>query len=223
MHPLISYVIIIIIVFSLPLVAVRYGKQYLVALMPIYIITANVFAESFFKSFGVVQSLAVPIFCATFLVSNILNELYGRHEARRAVFVGFIGQLVFVILLIIIKNTDIFPDALTKYETTFKIIPRLVAGSIVAYLASQLTDIALFHILKRRTGKKGLFTRNTVSTSISQFVDTTVLVYIAFYNTPLFASNDELWSFILSTWLFKICVALIDYPFIWFATRSKTK
>lgn len=223
MSALISYLIIAIIVFSIPPIVVRFGKQFLVALMPIYLIVANVFAESFFNVSGIIQSLAVPIYCATFLVTNILTELYGKYEAKRAIWVGFIGQIVFVLVMLIITNTEILPENLKKYQDTFKFLPRLVLGSMVAYIVSQLSDVFTFYLIKKKTGGKKLFIRNTLSTSISQLIDTTVLVYIAFWGSQPFDSHSKIWSFILSTWIFKIFVAIFDYPFMYLSTKSKTK
>jgi len=217
MNPILSFIIIALIVFSIPLFVMRYGKSYLIGLVPIYLITGNVFAESFFSVGGMIQSLAVPIYSGIFLVTDLLSEHYGKKESSKAVWMGFLAQVLFVLILFIITNTEILPDNLNKIKTMFSLIPRLVLGSMVAYLVSQFLDLFLFHTIKQRT--TGLFWRNNMSTIISQFVDTTVFAYIAFLGVAPFDTTGKLWTFIITTWIFKIIVALFDFPFIYASTK----
>lgn len=222
-NPIVSYITITIIVFSIPVFLLRYGRQYLVALMPIYLITGNVFAESFFTILGVTQSLAVPIYCATFLVSNIVSEFYGKQEAKRAVLVGFLGQLVFVVAMILITHSNILPSSLENFQQTFKILPRLILASMVAYLASQLLDVLFYNMIRRKTGEKMLYVRNSFSTWIAQFIDTTLLVVIAFWGVAPFDTWGKMATFIVSTWLFKVAVGFFDNIFIYLAKGLYSK
>jgi len=221
MNPLVSFFIIAIVTFSIPLMLMRYGKNFLIGLMPIYLITANVFAESFFTFYGTIQSLAVPIYCGTFLLTDILSEYYGRKESQKAVWLGFAGQIFFVLMMFIIINSDILPDKLAVYQSTFKVIPRLILGSMIAYLVSQFMNVYFYNKIWDITGRtdKGLFWRNNISTILAQFLDTTIIMFVAFYNSPPFETTAKLWAFIFTTWLFKVVVAYIDFPFM-FASKK---
>lgn len=220
MNSIFSFFLIAIVAFSVPLLLMRYGKNFLIGLMPIYLITANCFAESFFSIYGTIQSLAVPIYCGTFLITDILSEYYGKKESQKAVWLGFAGQVFFVSMMLIITNSNILPDKLAIYQSTFKIIPRLILGSMVAYIVSQFMSVYFYNKIWDISGRteKGLFWGNNISTILAQFLDTTILMFIAFYNIPPFETTEKLWGFILTTWVFKIIVAYIDFPFM-FASK----
>lgn len=201
--------------FAIPLVALRLGKEWLIALLPIFLITGNVFAESFVYIFGVLTSLAIPIYSATFLTTDLLLEHYGMNDAKRAVFVGFLGQVFFVSVLLVIKSSPIMPQILENYTKTFAYLPRLIMGSFTAYIVSQFWDIYIYQKIKVKTGKRLLWLRNNLSTASSQLIDTTIFLGIAFYGRPPFETLHPLIIFILSTWGVKVVVAGIDTLYIY--------
>lgn len=222
MQPLVSFVLITLVIFTIPLILLRYfGKNFLIGLVPIYLLTANVFAESFFSIFGTIQSLAVPIYCGILLTSDILSEYYGKKESQKAVLLGFLGQLFFLGMMFMITNSEIFPEKLAIYKTTFAVIPRLILGSMVAYLASQFFSVYLYNKIWDITGRteKGLAKRNIITTILAQFLDTTILIYIAFYGSVPFETNEKIWSFIITTSILKSLVALVDYNFMYLSKK----
>jgi queuosine precursor transporter len=223
MNPTFAFILITLIAFTIPLFLMRYGRQFLTALIPIYLIVANTFAESFIDILGVPTSLAVPIYSAIFLITDMLSEHYGKSEARKGVWVGFVGQIFFVIMMMIIINSNILPEKQEAYQGVFNILPRLVIGSVIAYFISQFFDVFLYHIIKKKTGEKNLFLRNNISTSLSQLVDTSIFMVIAFWGVAPFDDWKKLTAFILSTWMFKIAVALFDYPFILLSKKIYSK
>ena len=105
-----------LVIFMIPLFALKQGKEWLIGLLPIFLITGNVFAESFVTISGFMTSLAVPIYAGTFLITDLLSEHYSKSDARRAVFVGFLGQVFFVCILLAITNSPIFPEKLRSEE-----------------------------------------------------------------------------------------------------------
>jgi len=207
-----SFICITLVAFAVPLFALRMGKSWLVALLPIYLITGNVFAESFISIAGAMTSLAVPVYAATFLITDSLSEHYGKQDARRAVFLGFMGQLLFLGMTLAVIYSPIFPDKATAYSSVFAILPRLILGSFVAYMVSQIWDIQLFHALKEKFGggKKTLWVRNNLSTMTSQTIDTTIFLAIAFSGRV-----ENFWGFWLSVLIFKLVVALLDTPYLY--------
>ena len=207
-------------VFAIPLVALYFGKEWLIALLPIYLITGNVFAESFILVKGYLTSMAVPIYAATFLITDILSEHYGKTEAKRAVYIGFMGQLFFVGVLFIILNSPLLPDKSEMFHETYSLLPRLIMGSFIAYIISQLLDVYIYHKIMEATGKNRLvWLRNNVGTMTAQLVDTTIFLTIAFYGRPQFDTYSKLIDFILTTWMFKVIVAALDTPYLYLARR----
>lgn len=199
--------------FAIILFAFLQGKEWLTALLPIFLITANVYAESFFMLFGQLASFAIPIYAATYLITDTLSEHFGKAAARRAILIGFMGQIVFLAVTLSIARLPIFPDKAEAYSAVFGVIPRLIAGSFTAYLISQLWDIQVYHLIWNKTGhgKRLLWVRNNVSTISSQLIDTAIFVTIAFWGRL-----DNLGSFILTTWIIKLCIATLDTPFLMF-------
>lgn len=226
MQPIVSFILITLIVFTIPLILMRFGKNFLIGLVPIYLLTANVFAESFFSVFGTIQSLAVPIYCGILLTTDILSEYYGKKESQKAVLLGFFGQLFFLGMMLIITNSEIFPEKLTVYKSTFAVIPRLIIGSMIAYLVSQFFSVYLYNKIWDITGRteKGLAKRNIIATILAQFLDTTILIYIAFYGSVPFETNEKIWTFIISTSILKSIVALVDFNFMYLSKKvNETK
>lgn len=213
----ICFVGISLIGFCIPMFALRMGKEWLIALLPIVLITGNVFAQSFIVVAGFMTSLAIPVYASTFLITDLLAEHHGRRDALRAVWVGFMGQIVFLSVMLLVLAAPIFPDSAKAYSAAFSTVPRLVLGSLIAYLISQPLDVRIYDTIRHLTGEKKMWLRNNLSTMISQAVDTTIFLFIAFWRVAPFAETEAWIKFALATWLFKIIVAAVDTPFLYWA------
>ena len=99
-------------------------------------------------------------------------------------------------------------------QTIFSFTPRLVIGSMIAYLISQHYDVWIFHHLKSKFKGKHLWLRNNFSTTTSQVLDTSIFVIIAFYGViPNFL------ELLVGACILKIIIALIDTPFIYLSYK----
>ncbi|MEO0588628.1 MAG: queuosine precursor transporter, partial [Planctomycetota bacterium] len=186
-------------------------------------------AISFALAVGV---LPYPI---TFLCTDLISEFYGRKTANFIVWVGLILNLwvLFILWLggIMPAVPEFDPDtglpATTSPEFAFYYIRQLtfgaVAASMIAYLVAQFVDVQLFHFWKHLTKGKALWLRNNASTLVSQFVDTFAVITIThFYASALPVDPDnpiwpQLWTFILTGYVFKAAIALLDTPVIYAA------
>lgn len=128
------------------------------------------------------------MFASIYLATDILNDIYGRKQARKAVWLGFSSVIVMVILLqcslaFIPAQEDISQEAL---ETIFNIVPRIALGSIIAYIIGQHLDVLLFTLIKKKfSSDRTFYIRAYGSTVVSSIVDTAIFVLIAFYgNLP---------------------------------------
>ncbi len=200
---------------SLILLAARLGREWLLGLVVIYLLVANLFASKLSLVFGFTTSLAIPLYAAIFLATDTLAEHFGKKEAFKAVWLGFLAQVCLAAFGFMLARATPLDMPATKavsdaLSTVFGFIPRIVAGSFIAYLVSQNFDVWFYHWLKRRTDGKHLWLRNCISTTISQGIDTCVFLLIAFLG-----AIPHLGAFILTTWLIKIAIALIDTPFIY--------
>ena len=182
------------------------------------IITANIQVLKTVQLFGLVATLGNILYGSIFLATDILSEVYGKKAARRGVWLGFIGMILMTLwmqigLKFIPDASDFAQDALS---TIFGLMPRVAAGSMVAYLISQHHDVFAFHFWKNRTRGRFLWLRNNASTMVSQAIDSIIFCAIALWG--LF--DIKTWLQILATTYFlKWFVAAIDTPFIYLARR----
>lgn len=165
------------------------------------------------------EALSVGIlpYPVTFLVTDILSEMYGRRRANSVVLVGFIAS-VFVLGVLLVggalaAKTGVGVDD-ASYDAVFGKSWRVVGASMSAYLAAQFLDVRLFHFWKRVTGGRHLWLRNNASTIFSQLIDSTLVVTVLFYGELGAAKITDL---VLDGWKFKLLCALADTPLIYLA------
>ena len=168
--------------------------------------------------------LTYPI---TFLVTDIVCEVYGRRRANITVFTGFVMSLLSLVLIQIalaVPGSPVWPSGNPNYATVeamqqaydsvFTLPGILIFASMTAYLIAQLMDVRLFHFWKRVTHGRHLWLRNNGSTMISQLVDT-VVVNSIFLSFGLGLPWDIVAKVIVAAYVFKLVFAAIDTPFIY--------
>ena len=160
------------------------------------------------------QSVGILAYPLTFLVTDILSEVYGARRANQAVVAGLIAS-VFTTLLVEVADVSTsaeFGVGGTVFHEVFGLSKVAVLASMVAYLAAQFIDIRLFHFWKRLTKGKHLWLRNNASTITSQVADTVlVLVLLASFEAAGI-TWDKVPSLILDGLLFKWAFAALDTP-----------
>ena len=192
------------------------------------LITCNLIANKFvsinlgFKTF--IVSAGILPYPLTFLVTDLISELYGQRKANLVVFCGFIASLFVLLFLWLGGQFSSIPDSLVSdeiYNSVFQNAWRLIAASMIAYLFAQFIDVRIFHFWKKLTDGKHLWLRNNGSTIASQLVDTTLVICILFIGVW---NTDQIQSAIIDGWIFKMLMALLDTPIIYgiiFLLRGK--
>ena len=161
-----------------------------------------------------VSSFTYPI---TFLITDTIAELYGRRTTTRIVWIGFGCS---ILMLAMIYFGKIIPGAgfwvadggQDHYDFILGSVPRIVAGSMVAYLISQNFDVFAFHFWKERTDGRHLWFRNNASTMMSQGIDTALFITIAFAGT---VPGNVLATMLIGQYLVKVCLAALDTPVVY--------
>lgn len=195
-----------------------FGRDGLYALVVAAVIVANVQVTKTVVLFGLTATLGNVLYGSVFLATDVLSEVYGTREARRCVWLGFVAMVLTVLWMQIalwyVPGPDDFAhDALS---TVFGLMPRVAAGSLVAYLVSQHHDISAFHFWRRKTQGRLLWLRNCASTMVSQAIDSVLFCFIALWGVY----ELHTWLEILATtYLLKFAVALLDTPFVYLAVR----
>jgi queuosine precursor transporter len=207
------FILVILVSFVMTLLAVKLGKEWLIVIPPVFIIIANTFAPQLINVFGLVTSLAVPIYASIFLATDIIAEHWGKKEARKVVWIAFLAQIFALIFSQIIIQVQVLEISQAVHESlslVFGFTPRIVLGSLVAYVISQNWDVWVFHSLKEKTKGKHLWLRNNASTMGSQLIDSFIFIFIAFYGVL-----PGIVPLALSLWILKIGIALVDTPIVY--------
>lgn len=166
---------------------------------------------------------AVVAYSVTFLLTDIVDEIYGRAEAHKVVMLGFVANMV-VALAIYITTLIPAPQFVAgigqMYDIIMRQTPRIFIASVVAYLISQNYDVWAFSFWKKVTRGRHLWIRNNASTMVSQLIDTVIFITLAFYGV---VPNTALVGMILGQYVVKVIIALLDTPFMYLAVYLERK
>jgi uncharacterized integral membrane protein (TIGR00697 family) len=163
----------------------------------------------------------------TFLLTDIVCEVYGRKRATLMVYTGFALSLVTLVLIQIAlalpgapawpmgnPNFATVPEMQTAYDSVFTLPGILILASMSAYLVAQLMDVRMFHYWKRLTDGRHLWLRNNASTMVSQMVDT-IIVNAIFLGIGLGLGWALVIKIIIASYLCKVVMAALDTPLIY--------
>ncbi len=200
-----------------------FGRYGLYACIVFSLLLANIQGPKLTMIFGLQTSMGVILYSSIFFATDLLSEKYGRTEAQRAVLLGFCVSIMLVVLsqLSLLYLPSPHPHtaahARAMHEATvalFDYTPRFVFGSLLAYLISQSLDVWIFHRIRRITGDRHLWLRNTASTLTSQLVDTLLYGLIVWWGIVDLLTALQLAG---AKYVFKFAIAVIDTPFIYMA------
>lgn len=199
-----------------------FGKSGIYMYIAFATILANIAASKSITLFGLTTTAGSILYASSFLSTDILSEKYGKKVASKAVFMGIIITVLWMIgTQITVMFTPSASDFINEsLKDVFGVVPRICIASLVGYTVSQFIDVILYHTLWKKSGysSKKLWLRNNVSTLTSQLIDTVIFATIAFLGTVPFNIYIEI---MLTTYLFKAIVALCDTPFAYLARKIK--
>jgi uncharacterized integral membrane protein (TIGR00697 family) len=203
---------------SLIIVFKLFGKEGLYIAITISIILCNIQVLKIINMFGLTTTLGNILYGSIFLATDILSEVYGKKEARKGVWVGFYALFFTTVIMQLALRFKPAPDDFIDpaLQQIFNFLPRVALASMIAYAISQLHDVWFYHLIGEKTKRRHLWLRNNLSTMVSQFIDTIIFCSIAFWGvfpTTIFI------EIAITTYLFKLAVAVIDTPFIYLAKR----
>lgn len=188
------------------------------------ILASSITASKLFGLFGSAINAGVISFPISFLVTDIINEVWGKEEASNTVKIGFVANILFTLFIIIsIKLPPFEHWALQEaYQSILSAVPRITAAGLISYAISQNIDVWIFDRIKQKHGKKHLWIRNNISTMTSQLVDSAVFNVLAFGGSmPV----SDLVKMSIFYWIVKLIIAALDTPFaylgVWWVNRSE--
>lgn len=188
----------------------------------------NIFSGSFLIPAGTI------LFCLAYLATDVISEIWGRSYAVIVVLFGVLMRLIVLGYFYFAISGEVafnFIDAApfwtseqqSAYSTTLGGSQLIIWAGLVAFFISSLMDVFIFHYFKERHKNKNmLWFRNTVSTSLSQLVNSVFFISIAFATV---ASLSQILSLILGQVVVKVLVSILDTPLVYiirnYAMRKK--
>lgn len=163
------------------------------------------------------MTMGVIPFPVTFLVTDIVNEYYGKPGIRFITFLGmFMIAFTYTVLLIdmSIPAASFSPVTDEAFNSVFGQSNRIILGSVAAYLVGQFIDVQIFHYIRRKTHERYLWLRATGSTFVSQLIDSFVVLFIAFSGKIPF---DQIVNIGITNYVYKFFIAIALTPLIYLA------
>lgn len=186
------------------------------------LVVSNLIFQKFFfwNPFGWFNfeiSVGILPYPITFLITDLISEIYGKKRANEVVIAGIFAS-VFSLLIIYVAQlapaTNWSPVGDDTFKTVFGNSIIAVMASMTAYLAAQFLDVQIYHFWKKTTKGKHLWIRNNFSTFSSQFMDTFIVLLL------MCAFGVIEWSrfggLLLNGYIFKALIAALDTPFLYF-------
>ena len=220
MNELIFVATVLIYLGSVLILYKLFGKSGLFAFAVFGTLLGNIAVCKCVDLFGVSTTAGNVLYASTFLVTDILSEKYGKKAAGKAVMMSFSVMLLWLVGTQLILqfapngNDYINPSLMV----VFGLVPRITIASLLGFVCSQNIDVFLYHLIWKKIGdsEKMLWLRNNGSTLISQAIDTVIFTSLAFWGTY---PTNVFFSILLTTYLFKALVAVLDTPFIYIARK----
>lgn len=165
----------------------------------------------------VIMTAGVIAFPVTFIVTDLINEYYGKKGIRFVTFLGMVMigfEFALLQVAMAVPTAPVSPVSGEAFTAVFGATGRVIFGSMTAYLIGQLVDIHLFHRLRKLTAGRMLWLRATGSTFGSQFIDTFAVLVVAFWGQLGF---QEILAITLFNYAYKFVIAVVITPVIYLA------
>lgn len=196
-------------------------EMFLFALYITGMVLVNTVGSKIISLAGVRVSVGIFFMPALFLITDVVAEVKGSDHANLFV------RLSIVMLVIAFVTTALFIpikphpswDLQPAYMAIFGMSMRMSLASLISFSVSQNLDVWIFSVFKRIHKGKKLWIRNNLSTITSQFVDTVIFMFIAFYKMNDSFTVSYIFSLIIPYWLFKVLFALLDTPFCYLGVK----
>jgi uncharacterized integral membrane protein (TIGR00697 family) len=174
------------------------------------LITANIIAVKLISLGPFILPAAVIIFPLSYIFGDILTEVYGYRWTRRVIWLGFLGNLIFVIFawIALLLPAAPFWEGQEAYESILGYTPRLLIASFGGYLVGEFANSFILAKMKILTRGRWLWSRTIGSTIIGQGLDSSIFITVAFIGIPSFAP-----VIILYHWLAKTFIESAATPF----------
>ena len=185
------------------------------------IVLANLLGAKIVDFGFFVASVGIFMYPVTFLATDIVAEVYGRKKAMNFVMTGLIANAIMFFMVaaaVVLPPAPRYPSN-EAFVEVFNPSLRIIGASIIAFFIGQLHDVRAFEFWREKTGGKYLWLRNNASTIVSQFIDSTIFMFLAFYRMTPEYTVPFIFALIIPWWILKVTIALADTPLVYLGVR----
>jgi hypothetical protein len=206
-----------------------YGMSGLYVYNTVAVIAANiqVLKLSYFPFWGEPLALGTIVFATTYLVSDILTELYGQKVARNGVWLCFSAQILLTLMMVLALAYVPAAEDTAHGAMALLFTPslRLLVSSLIAFAASQLFDIWVFQKMRQVSHDRRLWLRTVFSFLLAGLLDNIIFSFLAWYLlSPEPLGIGDIWNrYVFGTYMARILVAGISLPTIYYCRYSIQK
>ena len=190
-----------------------YSRRFvlLVALFVTCLIAANITAVKLIAVFGLLLPAAIVIFPVSYILGDVLTEVYGYRQARRVIWLGFVCNLIVVATIWIggVLPAADFWDGQAAYERILGLTPRILLASFLAYLVGEFANAFVLAKMKLATQGRWLWARTIGSTLVGQGLDSLIFITLVFADT---VPTAELLRMVVTQWLVKSAYEALATP-----------
>lgn len=180
------------------------------AIMVTAYISSNVLAVKLVSIFNLTFfDAGVIIFPLTYIIGNILTEIWGFKVAKNVILLAFSCNILFVILTVIatfMPYPNYIEHTASSFKTIFTVVPRILFASLTAFLVGEITNSWFMAKIKKATNSKKLWLRTILSSAIGYLLDTVLFVLIAFSGI---APSKDLFTMIIAQYLTKMIIEIL--------------
>jgi len=195
--------------------------QILLGVFVAAVVLANLLGTKI-ADFGIfVASVGIFMYPITFVATDIVAEVFGRKRAATFVIAGLIANIMLFLMVAVsirLPPAARYPNNEAFLEV-FNPSLRIIAASLVAFPIAQIHDLVAFEYWKKITRGRFLWVRNNASTIVSQFLDTTIFMFLAFYLATPQYTVEFIFALIIPYWLLKVLIAIADTPLVYLGVR----
>lgn len=149
------------------------------------LLLSNLAAIKLWNFFGIAVDGGIVVFPITYMIGDLIVEFYGKETAKHVIFAGFVINVLAVIVFGIVIALPAYPgwNLQTAYTSILGFTPRIILGSLIAYVCSNLFNNAIFTKLKQGNGlfASSFIARALCSSAFAHFIDSGIFEFIAFF------------------------------------------
>jgi uncharacterized integral membrane protein (TIGR00697 family) len=198
------------------------------------LIVTNLIAGKHFTLYNIPFSCTIITYPFTFLITDIIAEVYGPRKAHLLVLAGIVVTILITLIILltsILPISEHSPISNNAFKQMFGVLPNIVLVLMITYLFAQLTNIRLFEFFRQKTKGNHLWIRNNCSTLCSQMIDTIMVALITLVIWPIIDKTstikpldfNKFITTVISQYTFKALLALLDTPFVYLGVNITKK